>query len=152
MIYQFNVAQMKYSKDALEMQSFFDAVPHIQRLEESSPGFIWRELNENYPIIGQRLGSDFIVSLSAWDSLDALYAFVFSQSHRQIMKARDHWFTHVGRALSVAWFANDTLYPTWDEAIDRLEILWQQVPTQDYLTTVGHIDKGSSRRPTKFER
>ena len=102
MIYQFNVAQMKYSKDALEMQSFFDAVPHIQRLAESSPGFIWRELNENYPIIGQRLGSDFIVNLSAWDSLDALYAYVFSQSHRQIMTARDHWFTHVGRALSVA--------------------------------------------------
>ncbi len=131
MIYQFNVAQMKYSKNALEMQSFFDAVPHIQRLAESSTGFIWRELNENDPIIGQRLGSDFIVNLSAWDSLDALYAFVFSQSHRQIMTARDHWFTHVGRALSVAWFANDTPYPTWDEAIDRLEILWQQGPTQD---------------------
>ena len=38
MIYEFNVAQMKYAKDALETQSFFDAVPHTQRLAESSPG------------------------------------------------------------------------------------------------------------------
>ena len=113
------------------MKSFFDAVPHIQRLAESSPGVIWRELNEHYPIVGQQLGSDFIVNLSAWVSLDALYAFIFSKSHRRIMTARDHWFTHFGRVLSVVWFANDTPYPTWDEAIDRLEILWQQGPTQD---------------------
>ena len=113
------------------MQSFLDAVPHIQRLAESSPGFIRRALNENDPIVGQRLGSDFIVNLSAWESLDALYAFSFSKSRRRIMTARDHWFTHVGRALSVTWFANDTPYPTWDEAIDRLEILWHQGQTQD---------------------
>ncbi len=110
MIYQFNVAQMKYPKDAPEMQSFFNAVPHVQRLAESSPGFIWREVNEDDPTIGKRLGTDFIVNLSAWESLDALYAFVFSQSHRQIMMARDHWFTHVGKALSVVWFANDAPY------------------------------------------
>ena len=131
MIYQFNVAQMKYPKDAPDMQSFFNAVPHVQRLAESAPGFIWRELNEDDPTIGKRLGTDFIVNLSAWESLDALYAFVFSQSHRQIMMARDHWFTHVGKALSVVWFANDAPYPTWDQAIDRLEMLWQIGPTQD---------------------
>ena len=131
MIYQFNVAQMKYPKDAPDMQSFFNAVPHLQRLAESSPGFIWRELNEADPTIGQRLGADFIVNLSAWESLDSLYAFVFSQSHRQIMMARDHWFTHVGKALSVVWFANDAPYPSWDQAIDRLEMLWQNGPTRD---------------------
>ena len=131
MIYQFNVAQMKHPKDAPEMQSFFNAVPHVQRLAESSPGFIWRELNEDDPTIGKRLGADFIVNLSAWESLDSLYAFVFSQSHRQIMMARDHWFTHVGKALSVVWFANDAPYPSWDQAIDRLEMLWQNGPTRD---------------------
>jgi len=131
MIYQFNVAQMKHPKDAPDMQSFFNAVPHVQRLAESSPGFIWRELNEDDPTIGKRLGADFIVNLSAWESLDSLYAFVFSQSHRQIMMARDHWFTHVGKALSVVWFANDAPYPSWDQAIDRLEMLWQNGPTRD---------------------
>ncbi len=131
MIYQFNVARMKHSKYAAEMQSFFDAVPRIQRLAESSPGFIWRELNEDDPTIAKRLGPDFIVNLSAWESLDALYTFVFSQPHRQIMMARDYWFTHVGKALSVVWFANNTSYPTWDQAIDRLQTLWQTGPTQD---------------------
>ncbi|NCX49844.1 MAG: DUF3291 domain-containing protein, partial [Gammaproteobacteria bacterium] len=91
----------------------------------------WREVNEDDPTISNRLGTNFIVNLSAWESLDALYAFVFSQSHRQIMMARDHWFTHVGKALSVVWFANDAPYPTWDQAIDRLEMLWQNGPTQD---------------------
>lgn len=113
------------------MQSFFNAVPQVQRLAEASPGFIWRELNEDDPVIEQRLGPDFIVNLSAWESLDALYAFVFSQSHRQIMMARDNWFTHVGKALSVAWFANEAPYPTWDQAIDRLEALWKQGPTEE---------------------
>jgi len=113
------------------MQSFFNAVPQVQRLAEASPGFIWRELNEDDTVIGERLGLDFIVNLSACESLDALYAFVFSQSHRQIMMARDHWFTHVGKALSVAWFANEAPYPTWDHAIDRLETLWEQGPTEE---------------------
>ena len=43
MVRQFNVAQMKYSKDAAEIQSFFVETPHIQRLTESSPDFVWRE-------------------------------------------------------------------------------------------------------------
>ena len=111
MIYQFNVAQMKYAKQAPEMHSFFQAVPHLQRLAEASPGFVWRETDEDDPTIAHRLGTDFIVNLSAWQSLDALYGFVFSQSHRAIMMARDHWFTHVGKPLSVAWFADNAPYP-----------------------------------------
>ncbi|MGA0999175.1 MAG: DUF3291 domain-containing protein, partial [Litorivicinaceae bacterium] len=49
MIYQCNVAQMKYDKHAPEMHSFFQAVPHIQQLAEASPGFIWRETDEDDP-------------------------------------------------------------------------------------------------------
>ena len=113
------------------MQSFFDAVPQVQRLAESSPGFIWHELNEDDSTIAKRLGPDFIVNLSAWESLDALHGFVLSQPHRQMMMARDYWFTRVGKALAVVWFANNAPYPTWDQAIDRLEILWQTGPTQD---------------------
>mgnify|MGYP001965516616 CR=1 FL=1 len=113
------------------MQSFFDAVPQVQRLAESSPRFIWHELNEDDSTIAKRLGPDFIVNLSAWESSDALYAFVFSQRHRQMMMARDDWFAHVGKALSVVWFANNAPYPTWDQAIGCLEILWQTGLTQD---------------------
>ena len=69
MICQFNVAQMKDSKDAPDTQSFFVAAPHIQRLAESSAGFVWRERNENDPIIGERLGPDFILNLSALGEL-----------------------------------------------------------------------------------
>ena len=132
------------------MQSFFNAVPHnsdLQNLHRALSGG-----NSTKTI--QRLpsgGADFIVNLSAWDSLDALYAFVFSQSHRQIMTARDHWFTHVGRALSCLVCERDT-YPTCDEAIDRLSYSGSTVRLKTHLTTVGHIDKGSSRRPTKFKR
>ena len=63
MIYQSNVAQMKYPKDAPEMQSFFDAVPQVQRLAESSPGFIWHELNEDDSTIAKSLG---LISLSTY--------------------------------------------------------------------------------------
>ena len=47
------------------------------------------------------------------------------------MTGRDNWFTHVGRALSVAWFSNYAPFPTWTEAIDRLEMLRQNGPTQE---------------------
>lgn len=40
MIYQFNVTQMKYAKQAPEIHSFFQEVPHLQRLAEASPGFV----------------------------------------------------------------------------------------------------------------
>ena len=45
--------------------------------------------------------------------------------------ARGYWFTHVSKALSVIWFATNAPYPTGDQAIDRLEILWQTGPTQN---------------------
>ena len=66
MISQFKVAEMKYLKDAAEIQSFFVATLHIQRLAESSPGFVWRQRYENDPIIGEWLGPDFILNSSAW--------------------------------------------------------------------------------------
>ena len=57
-----------YFKDASEMQSISVAAPRLQRLAESSPGLVWRERDENDPIIGERLGPDFILNLSAWRS------------------------------------------------------------------------------------
>ena len=45
--------------------------------------------------------------------------------------ACDYWFTHVGKTLSGVCFAKNAAYPTWDQAIDRLEILRQTGPTHD---------------------
>ena len=45
--------------------------------------------------------------------------------------ACDYWFTHACKPLSVVWFADNAPYPTWEQAIDRLEILWQTGPTQN---------------------
>ena len=46
------------------------------------------------------------------------------------MMARDYWFIHVSKALSVVWFATNAPEPTRDQAIDRLKILWQTGPNQ----------------------
>ena len=50
------------------MQSISVAAPRLQRLAESSPGLVWRERDENDPIIGERLGPDFLLNLSALKS------------------------------------------------------------------------------------
>jgi hypothetical protein len=47
------------------------------------------------------------------------------------MMARDQWFTHLGKPLSVIWLSDNTPFPSWDEAIDKLETLWERGPTQD---------------------
>ena len=40
MIYQFNLAQMKCSRDTAEIQPLLNAVPHTQRFAKSSAGFV----------------------------------------------------------------------------------------------------------------
>ena len=131
MLCQFNIMVMAHLKHSPQMAAYFAKAETVHALAESMPGFLWRQTNESDPVIQDRLGPDHLVNLSAWQSIDALYAFVFHPTHRAIMMAGAQWFQHTGRATSVLWSVDDPLHrPEFDDAIDRLHQLWREGPTE----------------------
>ena len=132
MLCQFNIMVMAHAKDSPQMAQFFAQATQIYALAERLPGFVWRQTDESDPVIAERLGPSCLVNLTVWDSIESLYAFVLHPTHRTVMMARDHWFTHTGRATSVLWYQDAVdSKPTFSEAIDRLEQLWRNGPGRE---------------------
>ena len=118
---------MKFARESPEMTSFFSLMPQINSIAEKSAGFLWRQIIEDESLIAARLGNNFVVNLSSWESINSLYRFVFCPAHQQIMMTRDRWFSHTGKALAVTWDTKrDQPRPSWSDAIDRLEHLWSE--------------------------
>ncbi len=128
MLCQFNIMIMAHPKDSPQMASYFAAAPEVYAMADTMPGLIWRQTDETDPVIHERLGPNSLVNMTGWESIDALYAFVFHPTHRAIMMARDHWFAHTGRATSVMWHQDTAEKPSFSQAIDRLESLWREGP------------------------
>ena len=132
MIFQFNIMQRAFPDDSPEMDEFRQWIPSIHALAEASEGFIWRATDERDSSLSQRLGDDFLTNLTAWESVNALYQFVFHPLHREIMMQRDRWFKHAGKPLSVMWHASSPhVFPTQADGLDRLEQLWRDGPSAD---------------------
>ena len=149
MLYQFNIMRMAHPKHSEVMQSFFSQVDAVNRLAIESNGFIWRPTDDSDPVIQSRLGTDVLVNLSAWESIDTLYGFVFNPRHRAVMVSKDRWFEDTGKANSVLW-SEDTLTlanPEWSEAIDRLESLWRLGPTEYAFDFAWALQNDLTRQP-----
>ena len=70
--------------------------------------------------------------MSAWSSVEALAAFVYSGPHRAIMARRRQFFVPMREAFQVLWWSEGL--PTVDEAKARLEHLRAHGPTGHAFT------------------
>lgn len=81
------------------------------------------QLNQAEGLIGYSLRANFIrptfMTLSVWESEDALGAFTADTVHREAM---DELKMHLGEARVVRWpIEGSKTPPSWEEAFDRLE-------------------------------
>jgi hypothetical protein len=130
-IAQLNVATAVAPLDSPELSDFMAALDRINRLAETSPGFVWRLQSDGGSATDIRASDDpkFIVNMSVWRSVEALFEFVYRSVHTHVMGRRREWFAKPDQAYQVLWWVPAGHHPTLEEALARLEHLRQHGPS-----------------------
>ena len=135
-IAQLNVGRAVAPLEDAVMADFVNWLDEINALAERSPGFVWRLQGDNGNNTGLKVCDDprFIVNLSVWTSIDALYDFTYRTDHKTVFKRRHEWFERLGQPNTVLWWHPAGSVPSVEEALARLERLRALGPTPEAFT------------------
>ena len=133
---QLNVGRTRVALDDPVMAEFVTNLDRINALAEASPGFVWRLQDDSGNATGISVSDDphFIVNLSVWDSIDALFEFVYRTGHSEFLARRKEWFEPFGRPYVVLWWIPAGTTPSIEEALRRLDLLAERGPGPEAFT------------------
>jgi hypothetical protein len=126
-----NIARMLYPLDHPAMADFVNNLDPINRLAESSEGFIWRLKDEENNATTIKIYDDdfLLVNLSVWESIDRLYEFAYRTNHVEIFKRKREWFEKMPVMYMAMWYVPAGHLPTVPEAQERLTYLREKGDT-----------------------
>ncbi|HEX8051668.1 MAG TPA: DUF3291 domain-containing protein [Thermoleophilaceae bacterium] len=136
-IAQLNLARAKAPLDSPELAEFMALLEPINALADGSPGFVWRlQDDDGAGATGIRIADEdrVIVNISVWETIDALWAYVYESAHLEVMRRRREWFVHFGKPFLVLWWVPAGHEPTVAEALERLALLESEGPSPDAFT------------------
>jgi heme-degrading monooxygenase HmoA len=133
---QCNIARVRAPLDSPLLAEFVAALEPINQLADQAPGFVWRLQTEDGDATAIRPFDDdrIMVNLSVWESIEALSAFTYSTTHRDVMRRRRQWFEKVDDAYLVLWWVPSGTVPTISDAKARLEHLRRHGPSAEAFT------------------
>ena len=128
---QVNIAIPRGPIDSATMAGFVELLEPINALADSAPGFVWRLQDDegNATSISVFDDDSLIVNMSVWESVEALWDFVYDSGHLEVMRRRREWFTRMREAFMCLWWIPAGELPTVADAEDRLERLRAEGPT-----------------------
>jgi hypothetical protein len=128
---QLNIARMLAPIDSPVMADFVANLDRINGIAESSPGFVWRLKDDSNNATSIRIFDDdfLIVNMSTWQSVDALFHYVYKSDHIEIFKRRAEWFEKMTDMHMVLWYVPAGSTPTVTGAVERLTHLRLQGET-----------------------
>jgi len=132
---QVNVARLLAPLDSPALRDFVEGLEPINALADRSPGFVWRLQTEAGDATAIRPFDDdrVMVNLSVWESLPALWDFVYLSRHLDLARRRREWFERIDPYLAL-WWVPAGVVPTVEEAKARLERLRRDGPGPDAFT------------------
>jgi Domain of unknown function (DUF3291) len=121
-IAQINVARALDPLDSPALADFVAALAPVNALADAAPGFVWRLQTEDGDATAVRIWDDprVIVNLSVWESLEALWTFVYGSAHVGVMQRRRGWFERPVESHMALWWVPAGTTPTVAEAVERL--------------------------------
>ena len=133
---QINVARALAPLDDPQLAGFVARLDDINALADRAPGFVWRLQSDSGNATDIQVSADpnFIINLSVWEDLDALFAFVYRSDHLQVMAQRRQWFEKPAGAFMALWWLPAGRLPTAEEGLARIERLDRQGPTPEAFT------------------
>ncbi|MFV3337069.1 DUF3291 domain-containing protein [Pseudomonas sp. NY15349] len=126
---QFDLVRRRYPAHDKRMAGFYDNVDYINRLAESSHGFIWREVEEDLDSLEKLWGEDYIYTLSTWEDVASLKRFIYQASHLKMMRSGRDWFHKLDHPRLVLWWVPANHVPSLQEAHERLMYLYENGPS-----------------------
>jgi heme-degrading monooxygenase HmoA len=133
---QMNTARLRAPLEDPSMAEFVEGVPLMNDLADRSPGFIWRLTGENGDgTIWAPADPSTIFTLSVWESLEHLRAYVYQSAHLNYLRSRRDWFVpHEHHDALVLWWIPAGRRPTLRQGISRLGRLRAGTPTPEAFT------------------
>ena len=139
-IAELNIGKFKYPTNDPRMSGFMDNLDRVNALAERTPGFVWRLKGENNNATDLRVGDDYAVNMSVWETPEALENYVFKTVHVQFYKNRAEWFDLMEKPHMVFWWVPECHQPTLKEAMDRLQMYEKNGATEDAFGWAEVID------------
>ena len=130
---QLNVAEARADKDSALMAGFVARLDEINKLAESSPGFVWRLVdNDSDPTAAEAFPDPrYLLNLSVWNDIQTLKAFVYRTAHVELLRQKQDWFYARQQPSLVMWWVAAGHKPSMAEAKQRLLMLAEQGPGKD---------------------
>jgi hypothetical protein len=143
---QVNIARLRAPLDSSEIADFVAALDPVNAAADAAPGFVWRLQTEDGNATSVRAfewdaggSAGVIVNMSVWDSVEDLAAFVYSGSHRPVLRRRRDWFEHMAEAYAALWWIRASSVPTTADAEERVRYLRAHGPSPRAFTLRVHF-------------
>ena len=120
---QINVGRIAAPLDSEQLRGFVEGLEPINRLADSSPGFVWRLQTEEGDATSIRPDATddmFLLNMSVWTSVEALSDFVYRSAHTPYLRERRQWFEKPVEAIHCLWWVEEGHIPTVAEGMERL--------------------------------
>jgi hypothetical protein len=133
---QMNVGTTVDDLDSPALADFMARLASVNALADAAQGFVWRLQTETGNATDIKPSDDprFIVNMSVWDSVEALFAFVYRTAHREVLVRRREWFRPPQGAYQVLWWVPAGHRPTVEQGLARLRLLDAEGPTSSAFT------------------
>lgn len=133
---QFNVAKLVAPTDDPAVAEFMDALGPINALADEALGFVWRlQTDEGDATSVKAFDDDLIIlNFSVWGSVESLRAYVYKSEHLEYLRRRREWFEANTEPHLVLWWIPVDHTPDVTEAVERLEQLRRDGPSDDVFT------------------
>ena len=121
---ELNIGKFKHPTTDPRMADFMNNLDRVNALAERSEGFVWRLVADgSNNATDLRVGDDYAVNMSVWETSAALENYVFKTVHVQFYKRKQEFFDLMEKPHMVFWWIPEGHTPSLSEAMDRLEDL-----------------------------
>jgi hypothetical protein len=130
-IAEINIAHMRATLEDPIMKDFVDNLDRINAVADNAPGFVWRLQTEEGDATSIRVFDNdmLIINMSVWESIEALFQYVYASDHVDIFRRRSEWFGKMDTPVLAMWWVPAGHIPTLDEAKEKLDLMAREGPT-----------------------
>jgi len=132
---QINVARLLAPLDDPMLADFVANLDAVNAAADTADGFVWRFSGDTAVEDSAVFDDDWlIVNMSVWRSPADLLAYIYSDSHRAVLRRRREWFARLEVPVTALWWIPAGHRPTPAEAKDRLDRLRAHGATPEAFT------------------
>ena len=133
---QVNIADMVADLDDPVMSGFVQRLDEINKLADSSLGFVWRFQSDEGDATYLRPyeNKNILFNMSVWESLETLKAYVYNSAHLELLRSKKNWFHKPGMPHMALWWIPKGYIPDVNEGLGKIKIINEKGACEEAFT------------------